>query len=310
MHKGSLGPKCADCHTENDWKEAKFDHDKTRFALKGKHVDTKCVDCHKKGADYKDAPRTCIGCHKKDDDGSKGHKGLYGEKCDSCHGAKAWKPSTFNHDTDTKYALRGKHRTTKCADCHTGHLYKDKRRHGLHRLPQEGRRRARATRAAWAATAPPATSRAAGRKRASSTTTRPSSRCSASTVDAKCADCHKSTNYKEAPKDCFGCHKKDDKHEATLGTKCEACHVERDWKTTQHALRPRQDAVSSCAMRTPPRRSQCKDCHIDLKHYRDTPMDCYACHKKDDKHEGQQGTKCDTCHSDRDWKVDHASTTA
>jgi hypothetical protein len=46
-HKGCAGPKCADCHTENDWKERSFDHDKTRFALTGKHVDTKCADCHK-----------------------------------------------------------------------------------------------------------------------------------------------------------------------------------------------------------------------------------------------------------------------
>ena len=47
-------PKCADCHTENDWKEARLDHEKIRFPLEGKHVDTKCVDCHKKGAAYKD----------------------------------------------------------------------------------------------------------------------------------------------------------------------------------------------------------------------------------------------------------------
>ena len=44
VHKGSLGAKCADCHNENLWKEAKFDHDKTRFALTGKHVETKCAD--------------------------------------------------------------------------------------------------------------------------------------------------------------------------------------------------------------------------------------------------------------------------
>ena len=55
----------------------------------------------------------------------------------------------------------------------------------------------------------------------------------------------------------------------------------------------------------------CKACHSDLEHYRDTPTDCYACHKKDDKHEGQQGTKCESCHGDRDWKVsdfDHRKT--
>ncbi len=31
-------------------------------------------------------------------------------------------------------------------------------------------------------------------------------------------------------------------------------------------------------------------------------MDCYRCHKKDDKHEGQEGTKCEACHGDRYWK--------
>ena len=56
---------------------------------------------------------------------------------------------------------------------------------------------------------------------------------------------------------------------------------------------------------------KCKDCHVDLKHYRDTPMECYRCHKKDDKHEGQQGIACESCHDDRDWKptrFDHALT--
>ena len=124
-HKGALGPKCADCHTENSWKEAKFDHGTTRFALTGKHIDTGCASCHKDGA-YKETPRACYACHKKNDDGPKGHKGLYGEKCESCHGTKAWKPSTFNHESDTRFALRGKHRTTGCADCHTGPVYKVK----------------------------------------------------------------------------------------------------------------------------------------------------------------------------------------
>jgi hypothetical protein len=310
VHKGSLGLKCADCHTESDWKEkAKFDHDKTRFALKGKHVDTKCVDCHKKGADYKEAPRTCLGCHKKDDDGAKGHKGLYGEKCDSCHDAKAWKPSRFNHDTETKYTLRGKHRSTKCADCHTGHLYKNKLGSACidcHKKDDDG---AKGHKGSLGRDCAACHTESGWKEKGKFDHEKTKFPLFGKHVDAKCTDCHKSTNYKEAPKDCIGCHKKDDKHEATLGTRCESCHIERDWKNvtrfdhdkTRFKLRNAHAA----------RKVLCKDCHVDLKHYRDSPMDCVACHKKDDKHEGQQGTKCETCHNDRDWKTtrfDHGLT--
>jgi len=310
VHKGSLGARCADCHTENDWKEAKLDHDKTRFALKGKHVDTKCIDCHKKGAEYKDAPRTCIGCHKKDDDGSKGHKGLYGDKCDTCHGAKAWKPSTFNHDTETKYALRGKHRTTKCADCHAGPLYTSKVGSACidcHKKDDDGLKGHKGNLGRDCAACHIESGWKAKGKFDHDKTPFP---LLGKHVDTKCADCHKSTNYKEAPKDCYSCHKKDDKHEASLGTKCESCHVERDWKTTNTRFdhdKTKFKLRNAHAAKT----VQCKACHIDLKHYRDTPMDCHACHKKDDKHEGQLSPKCDNCHSDRDWKVarfDHSPT--
>jgi len=311
VHKGSLGAKCGDCHSESDWKEAKVDHDKTRFPLKGKHIDTKCADCHKKGVDYKDAPRTCIACHRKDDDGAKGHKGLYGEKCESCHGAKAWKPSTFNHDTETKYALRGKHRTTKCAECHTGHLYKDKITGAAcidcHKKDDDGAKGHKGSLGRDCATCH---IEAGWKEKGKFDHEKTEFPLLGKHRDVKCADCHKSTNYKEAPKDCYSCHKKDDKHVATLGTKCQDCHIERDWKTTNTRFdheRTRFKLRNAHAAK----KVQCKDCHVDLKHYRDTSMDCIACHKKDDKHEGQEGTLCATCHNDRDWKTttfDHGLT--
>ena len=301
VHKGTLGVQCADCHTENDWKEAKFDHDKTRFVLRDKHAAAQCTACHKKGSDYKEAPRTCIGCHRKDDDSAKGHKGLYGERCDSCHGAKAWKPSTFNHDTDTRYTLRGRHRSTKCADCHTGHLYRDKVGSACidcHRKDDDGPKGHRGSLGRDCAACHV---EGGWKEKAKFDHDRTQFPLLGKHADTKCADCHKSTNYKEAPKDCIGCHKKDDKHEATLGTKCESCHIERDWKTTTRFDHDRtrfklRNAHAAKAL-------ACKACHADLKHYRDTPMECYACHKKDDKHEGQQGTKCESCHGDRDWKT-------
>jgi hypothetical protein len=120
-HKGKLGTKCADCHTETDWKEARFDHDKTRFKLDDKHAKAACKDCHRDNA-FKNTPVACVSCHRKDDT----HKGRYGEKCQTCHNAKQWNDILFDHDVDTKYMLRGKHRQARCITCHVGHLYRDK----------------------------------------------------------------------------------------------------------------------------------------------------------------------------------------
>jgi hypothetical protein len=133
-HKGSEGDKCEKCHTEKSWKETHdFDHDKTKFPLKGKHADpkVKCDDCHKTKV-YTETPHECYGCHKKDDDKvgeGGGHHGNYGKKCEACHTEKNWKTLKFDHDKDTKYALRGKHADpkVKCKACHvTEKVYEDK----------------------------------------------------------------------------------------------------------------------------------------------------------------------------------------
>ncbi len=117
-HKGKLGPDCAKCHGEKDWKTTKFDHDKTAFKLLGKHDEVKCDKCHidKK---YKDTPKLCNACHKKDDD--KAHKGKFGPKCETCHTEKDWKEIFFDHDKKTKFPLLGKHGAPlKCSSCHKG----------------------------------------------------------------------------------------------------------------------------------------------------------------------------------------------
>jgi hypothetical protein len=306
VHKGTLGPKCADCHTENNWKEALFDHSKTRFALEGKHVDTPCGDCHKNKADYKDAPRTCIGCHKKDDDGNKGHKGLYGEKCDNCHNAKAWKPSTFKHDTDTKYVLRGRHVKTKCADCHSGHLYKVKTSTDCYSCHKKDDKHKETLGKDCGA----CHSERDWKEKAKFDHDKTDFPLLGKHADAKCDACHKSQLFKEAPRQCIGCHRKEDKHEGTLGETCGDCHGERDWKTTKGRFDhdktkfPLRNAHAPATLK-------CDACHKDLKSFRKTAIECYACHRKDDKHEAQLGRQCESCHTDRDWKVpgyDHNKT--
>ena len=297
-HKGSLGAKCADCHNDTSWKEAKFDHGATRFALTGKHASVKCDACHKAG-NYKNAPLACVGCHKKDDDSAKGHKGQFGEKCESCHGVNLWKPATFSHDTDTKYVLRGKHRTTACTVCHTGNLYRiklsqtclachakdDKHKESLGKdcASCHGERN-------W-------------KEPASFNHDQSSFPLLGKHSKVECKNCHKSAMFKEAPRECIGCHKKDDKHNATLGEKCTDCHLESDWKTT--AGRFSHDRTKFVLRNGHAKATvKCMACHKDLSSFRKTPLECYSCHKKDDKHEGQAGTACQTCHSDQSWRVE------
>ncbi|MFN3694366.1 MAG: cytochrome C, partial [Ignavibacterium sp.] len=37
---------CNKCHTFENWKPEKFDHNKTRFSLEGAHSKLKCFQCH------------------------------------------------------------------------------------------------------------------------------------------------------------------------------------------------------------------------------------------------------------------------
>lgn len=303
-HKGSLGPQCANCHTEVNWKQAKFDHGKTRFALSGKHVDAPCADCHK-DKNYKETPRACVACHRRVDE-QKGHKGQFGEKCESCHGSTSWRTTTFNHDTDTRYILRGGHRQAECGACHTGPLYRQKLATdciGCHRSDDKHKG-------------------SLGRECASCHTERDWKERSrfdhgktafallGKHLQTECKACHKSALFKDAPTDCIGCHRKDDRHEGTLGENCASCHGERDWKNTAGRF---DHGRTHFALRNAHARTTlaCSACHLDLRSLRKTPTECVACHRKDDRHEGQLGAQCQQCHGDSNWRVtgfDHART--
>ena len=301
VHKGSLGAKCADCHTERNWKEAKFDHATTRFQLQGKHSSVACADCHPKNR-YRDVPMTCNGCHRDDDK----HRGRYGERCDSCHDAGSWKTIDFNHDTETRYALRGKHRSVRCDSCHTGALYRDKlasdcischRKDDKHKSSLGSECAACHVEASWKET---------GRFDHD----RSRFPLLGKHMDADCKRCHTAgpggaAVYRNTPATCHACHRTEDKHEKTLGEACGACHGERSWKIGRF-----DHSVSRFALRGAHAASKvaCADCHRDLKSYRNTPSDCLACHRQDDKHEGQLGSACESCHIDQQWtplRYDH-----
>lgn len=113
-HKGQLGDGCGQCHNVESWTgTVKFNHDFTDFPLLGKHASVDCVSCHESKA-YLDAPNGCHGCHAEDDV----HKGGLGKDCASCHNPKAWEFWAFDHNTQTSFALTGKHAVVTCSGCH------------------------------------------------------------------------------------------------------------------------------------------------------------------------------------------------
>ncbi|MET3107305.1 hypothetical protein AAKU67_002262 [Oxalobacteraceae bacterium GrIS 2.11] len=309
-HKGSLGKQCESCHSEKSWKDSSFDHEKTKFALKGgKHMDVKCADCHVNKI-YNTAPTECIGCHKKADQ-EKGHKGRYSGKCESCHTDKGWKEIRFNHDTDTHYALRGKHHQLKCDSCHLpelGQIYQ-------HKLPEKCvacHKKDDQEKGHKGELGEQCANCHDERGWRSSNFNHDSTHFPLHDKhrEAKCDACHKGGVSGARPNlkletACVACHRKDDMdkgHKGRYGDKCDSCHTEKNWtagkfdhaRDTSYVLKGKHALV------------KCDACHVPEKGalYQKVKLDheCAACHLKDDKHKQQLGKQCASCHNEKTWK--------
>ena len=116
----------------------------------------------------------------------------------------------------------------------------------------------------------------------------------------ECKACHTpKVKYRDTPSDCYGCHKKDDKHKGVYGEKCAACHGENDWKTITFD----HDIHTHYPLRGKHRTTTCASCHKGHLYNDKTPSDCNGCHQKDDKHKSRFSEACARCHTERDWKI-------
>jgi hypothetical protein len=272
-HKGRFGKKCETCHIPKSWTVSIFDH--------------KCVDCHK-GYLYQEKLQTgCYSCHKRDDE-QKGHKGRFGTKCETCHTPRDWKRVIFDHDRDTKYPLRGKHREVKCASCHKGILYKENlnttcfschEKDDAHK-GQEGKRCEQChDERSW--------------KKAFFDHGLTRFPLLGKHAKVACEDCHKETTFKDASIECASCHEKDDVHKRRLGPLCEQCHNTRDWREWDFDHNKRTQFPLDGAHE----RLHCHACHtIPVRKKISLAITCVSCHSADDVHRGAFGRTCERCH--------------
>ncbi|MBI5838422.1 MAG: hypothetical protein HZB25_14390 [Candidatus Eisenbacteria bacterium] len=124
-HAGRFAGNCSRCHNPQSFHQVdkrNFDHDRTRFALKGKHGELECAKCHDRKTAWGERPQfaRCMSCHKD----AHGGQGLLAGKpadCSGCHNEKGWLPATYPlaaHQASS-YPLEGRHLKAACAGCHT-----------------------------------------------------------------------------------------------------------------------------------------------------------------------------------------------
>ena len=341
-HKGEFKDPCSSCHTTATWKKSTFtstyDHSKTHFPLLGKHLEVACLTCHK-GGDFKTPiPHIlCSDCHKDQ------HQGQFlkradGGKCESCHTAQGWKPTTYSVADHAKsgFPLVSPHGKVKCEQCHTpaGKETRYKVRFAVCVDCHKDEHQGQFADAPW-------------QNRCEKCHDGTTFKTSSFTLDkhqissfpltgghkaVACNDCHKPpvgskvASYHFSPLHCTSCH--DDIHKGQFEKRmalrdgkgnplgCEACHSTKEWKDLTKFDHDRTDFPLVGSHRA----VTCAECHkppnmeLTLTHVQFTsaPKACSECHENPHGDQfGDRGTDCASCHNSNKWKpslFDHEKT--
>jgi len=115
-HGEHLKKECSICHVTDNWTKIKldgFNHNKTKFPLKGQHNAVACKSCHKTLV-FEQTPTECVACH------TDIHEGTVGKDCARCHKPNSWIVSNIRQiHQQAGFALMGEHAAADCNRCHT-----------------------------------------------------------------------------------------------------------------------------------------------------------------------------------------------
>ena len=325
VHQKTLSTNdCAKCHTTEDFKPAsRFDHNRAKFALKGKHIEVDCIKCHKKelrnGKEFqhftKIAFDNCSSCH--DDT----HRGQLGTNCKECHVEEAFTSqrglSRFNHN-NTVFPLKGKHKNVDCAKCHTLQgmtpltVFQDKNGIPTTACAQCHEDKHQGKLGNNCAECHTENSFQKVNDLDNFNHARTDFPLLGKHVSVDCKECHKTANYTDPlpHNTCASCH--EDHHEGQftrangVTPDCSVCHHTDGFETSLYTLEMHSQTkfpLTGAHEATP-----CFACHRKEEKwvFRDIKQRCVDCH--DDIHIGEIPTKyypeqtCETCHATSSWK--------
>jgi hypothetical protein len=266
---------CDACHGEDRWSGAeRFEHDRARFRLTGKHLTLECVACHTSTTRPPAKPRykytgipsgSCTACH------ADPHRGAMTGGCTACHTTEGWHQvagaldGKFDHSR-THYPLTGAHQAVACATCHDARA-----------------RKPTGIRIAWA---PGSEQASFGRP-----------------TYATCLACHLDRHEgifatPAGGADCARCHGGDAWLPTTYDLSRHNAAGARYPLTGAHLAVPCDACHAPATAGGPPR-------------FRIARTECAACHQRDDPHQGQfAGRACEGCHVTQSFTVttfDHAT---
>jgi hypothetical protein len=318
-HRPAYDQSCSTCHDENSWKTSRFDHDRTGFPLRGKHVSLACAQCHPPGAKTKKvAFADCSDCHRRDP-----HRGQFGRECRACHVVSGFANVSFDHGK-TGYPLTGRHAGVSCRQCHQrqggnqppvyrstptacGDCHRDTHRgqfakscdacHTTQGFGPEALKFDHQRDSAFPLQ---------GKHAAASC-----QKCHVKATRAFPAGSGEAVLYKPLASACASCHA--DYHQQQMGSDCQRCHGFAafrpapgfDHERTRFPLRPFHETVA-CRQCHPSRQSTAGGKTAAVVQYAGITLSCRECHKDFDHARtafpltGSHGAlECSACHNDK-----------
>ena len=313
---GNLNVPCQNCHTPSGWKPIRavpeFDHNQTRYPLRGMHQSVTCVQCHVKPV-FTNVGQRCQDCH------ADIHKRQLGANCEQCHTVRGWQVSIQQiQQHNNRFPLTGAHAAVDCDSCHKG--------------AANSQFQAMSTACYSCHARDFQTTSNPNHVTAKFSTTCESCHSTDNWLNAKfdhasvgfpltgghavpprqCVDCHANNNYNITSTTCINCHLKDfqaaknpNHVAANFPSNCAQCHTTIAWQpaTFDHSM---VNFALTGAHTVPPR--QCTDCHVN-NNYNLTSTTCVSCHLKDfqgatnpNHVQGGFSQTCETCHNTSAWQ--------